>query len=357
MGDVLGLGVTHYPPYAWPDENMADALSMILDAPGVEARLKDPANWPEPMRAEWGEDRGRRLVADHRERMRRGFERVRTRLDAFAPDFVVILGDDQYENFREDIVPPFCVMGLDDHFDLLPWSTEVGARRPNVWHEPADFRYPLRGFRDGARTLARGLIERGVDMPYAYSLHHEETLGHAFANTVLFLDPDRKGFPYPVVPLAVNAYGSDVLRARGGMGHLMDPDPPPPPEIPDPPGPSPWRCMEVGAKLAETLRACPWRVALIASASWSHAFLSPRTGYVWPDIEADRFMLDALRRGDWDVWRSRKLEDLEASGQHELLNWMLVVGAMEELGHKPVVEEYIETYVFNSNKVFVTWEP
>ncbi len=118
MGDVLGVGVTHFPPYAWPDENMADALSMILGAPGVDDYVKDPANWPERMRVEWGTDGGRRLAAEHRERMRRGFERVRARLDAFAPDFVVIVGDDQYENFREDIVPPFCVMGLDDDFEL-----------------------------------------------------------------------------------------------------------------------------------------------------------------------------------------------------------------------------------------------
>jgi hypothetical protein len=289
--------------------------------------------------------------------MRRGFERIRKRLDAFAPDFVVIVGDDQYENFREDIIPPFCMLGLDDHFDLQPWSTEVGARSPNVWNEPKDFRYPLRGFRDGAKTLVRGLIERGVDMPYAYRLHHEETLGHAFANTILFLDPDRKGFPYPVVPLAVNAYGSDVLRSRGGPGHLLDPNPPPPPTIADPPAPTPRRCMEVGSKLAQTLRDCTWRVALIASASWSHAFLASGTGFVWPDIEADRILIDALRRGDYDVWRERKPADLEASGQHELLNWMPVVGAMETLGQPPVVEDFIETYVFNSNKAFVIWEP
>jgi hypothetical protein len=30
---------------------------------------------------------------------------------------------------------------------------------------------------------------------------------------------------------------------------------------------------------------------------------------------------------------------------------------MEALGHTPVVEEYIETYVFNSTKAFVAWEP
>lgn len=357
MGEVIGLGVTHFPPYSWPDANMADALSMILDAPGVEERLKDPASWPAPMREEWGDDRGLGRVEEHRARMRRGFERVRARLDAFSPDVVVIVGDDQYENFREDIVPPFCVFGLDDAFELTPWKSGVGARRANIWGEPPDFRYPLRGHRDAARVIVRGMIERGVDLPYAYQLHHEESLGHAFANTVLFLDSERRGFDYPVVPFAVNAYGSSVLQSRGTLGHLVDPDSASAAKIEDPPAPAPWRCMEVGKKLAESLLESPWRVALIASSSWSHAFLAKKTGYVWPDVEADRALMDALRDRDYDHWRHRSLRDLEDSGQHETLNWMVVMGAMEALGHRPLVEEYIETYVFNSTKAFVVWEP
>lgn len=357
MGEVLGIGVTHFPPYAWPDENMSDALSMILDAPGVEARLKNPDNWPEAMREEWGDDRGKGRAAAHRARMRRGFDRLRERLDAFAPDFVIIVGDDQYENFREDIIPPFCVFGLDDECELRPWQSGVGARRKNFWNEGPEFRYRLRGFRDGARAIVRGLLERGADIPYAFQLHHEESLGHAFANTILFLDSDRSGFDYPVVPFSVNAYGSSVIRSRGGLGHLFESPGGDADQLPDPPGPTPWRCMEVGAKLADTLLEMPWRVALIASSSWSHAFLSSRTGYVWPDLEADRIMIEALRARDYDVWRNVRREDLEASGQHEILNWMPVVGAMEALGHTPVVEDFIETHVFNSTKAFVAWEP
>ena len=54
-------------------------------------------------------------------------------------------------------------------------------------------------------------------MAYAYKpLHEKAGLGHAFANTLLFLDLDRKGFNYPVLPVAVNCYGSNVVRMRGG---------------------------------------------------------------------------------------------------------------------------------------------
>ena len=57
-------------------------------------------NWPEPMRIEYGEDEGYASAVRLRERMVAGFRKLRRELDAFNPDFVVIWGDDQYENFR-----------------------------------------------------------------------------------------------------------------------------------------------------------------------------------------------------------------------------------------------------------------
>jgi hypothetical protein len=34
-----------------------------------------------------------------------------------------------------------------------------------------------------------------------------------------------------------------------------------------------------------------------------------------------------------------------------MLNWMCLAGAMQELGKKPVHTEFVESYVFVSNKV------
>ena len=59
------------------------------------------------------------------------------------------------------------------------------------------------------------MIDRGVDMSYAYQPLHEPGLGHAILNTILYLDYDRKGFDYPVVPMLVNCYGSRVIRNTG----------------------------------------------------------------------------------------------------------------------------------------------
>ena len=56
MAELLLLGVTHYPPLALRDEDMAGIGRTLLADPAVPAEAKDPANWPEAMRAEWGDD-------------------------------------------------------------------------------------------------------------------------------------------------------------------------------------------------------------------------------------------------------------------------------------------------------------
>ena len=55
MGDILGIGVTHYPGLIQPDQQMAGLLNRTLNSDQVPDALKDPARWPEPMRKEWAD--------------------------------------------------------------------------------------------------------------------------------------------------------------------------------------------------------------------------------------------------------------------------------------------------------------
>ena len=109
MAEVLGVGVSHYPPFSGRDADMAGILRGRLADPDIPASAKDPAGWPPPMQEEWGTDGGIAAAARHRSAMLNGLRRVRRAIDDFKPDVVVIWGDDQYENFREDMVPAFCV--------------------------------------------------------------------------------------------------------------------------------------------------------------------------------------------------------------------------------------------------------
>ena len=342
MAEILGLGLTHSPSFIRPDEDGESSLKRTLRTNHrVPAELKNPANWPEPMRAEYGQDEGYASAVRLRQRMVAGFRKLRAELDEFNPDFVVIWGDDQYENFREDIIPPFCVLAYDD-FHCQPFDGGNGTARRNVWQEPADTVFRYRGHKEGARALATGMIDRGIDLAYAYRPLHEPGLGHAILNTLLYLDYDRKGFDYPVIPFLVNCYGSRVIRNRGGSSeHSPDPDPP---------GPSPKRCMQAGAAAARTLLESPWRVALIASSSWSHAFLTEKHWWLYPDIASDRARFEELKAGDYQAWARVSTAQIEDAGQQELLNWACLVGAVDALGYRADIVDWYETYIFNSTK-------
>jgi len=351
MGEILGLGVTHFPPLAGRDEDMGRILERVLEDPALPEQYRHPSGWPESMRQEYGNDHGASAAARHREFLVAHFRKARRVLDEFKPDFVLLWGDDQYENFKEDVIPPFCLLAYES-VAPRPWA-DAPFVRANVWGEPKDTVVPLRGHRTAAKALAEALLTEGFDVAYAYRpLHHE--LGHAFLNTVLFLDYDRRGFDHPLVPFQINCYGRKVISQYGGAMSLTEA---PAGEQLDPPSPMPWRCFDLGAACARALARSPWRVALVASSSWSHAFLTPKNYFLYPDIPSDRALYEALRAADYSTWRHTPLTAMEESGQQEVLNWMCLVGAMAELGRKPTETAWIETHIFNSNKCFAYFLP
>jgi hypothetical protein len=126
----------------------------------------------------------------------------------------------------------------------------------------------------------------------------------------------------------------------------------------DPPGPQPWRCFQVGAAIGRALQASPWRVAVVASASWSHSFLVKKNGLMFPDVESDKRYYDALRKGDWELWRNTTIEEAEDRGHHELLNWFCLAGAMHALDRgAPDESVFLESWITNSDKVFAVFRP
>src|SRR3954469_15120886 len=150
--------------------------------------LRDPDNWPAAMRTEWADDEGAASAREHRAAFVGGVRRLRAALDAFAPDAVLVFGDDQYENFREDLLPPFCLY-LAPAFTARPFLRgRAGPPQPNVWGEPPEQTFRLPGHPALGRYLARALAAEGFDLPCAYTVRAEAGLSHAFINTVLYLD-------------------------------------------------------------------------------------------------------------------------------------------------------------------------
>ena len=321
MGEILGIGMTHYPPLAGRDENMAGILKGTLRDPAIPEEFKNPANWPAQMREEWGTDLGASAAPAHRQAL---LPQVWIRFGAPLTTFVrtssLIWGDDQYENFTEDIIPPFCILAYDT-VQTRPWTRRAPGMPggANVWGEAEDEIHTIRGHREGGKFLATGLLEQDFDVCYAYKPLHVDGMGHAFLNSVAYLDYHRKGFAHPVVCFSINCYGSRVIANKGGTSRFADKLPA---EKLDPPSPSPRRCFDLGAATARVFKDGPYRVALIASSSWSHAFLHDKAWRLYPDIDSDRALYQALKSGNFRTlaqYITRISRRFRATGDVELV--------------------------------------
>ena len=100
------------------------------------------------MRAEWGTDQGKSAAIRHRAKLVTWLDKTRAALDAFKPDFVLIWGDDQYENFKEDIVPGYCIAAY-DHFAFK-------SPPDNVWGKVEEFKGDLDEYAAWLRARGSG---------------------------------------------------------------------------------------------------------------------------------------------------------------------------------------------------------
>lgn len=352
MGEILGVGLSHYPGPIVPVESWPDMLTQWVKMGRItreDFEAKD--RWPQQMLAEWADDSGQASARIHRDRLFAGYAHLRKALDEFAPDIVVIFGDDQYENFKQDCIPAFAV-GIFDSVTCQPYGaskTPFGTDE-NIWGLPSNAELTVKCSHEAAAGLCRNLLSNDFDVAYSRAIRHPRGLAHSFALAVIFLDLERKGFPYPIVPLSVNCYGNQLIKtAAGAHGEGAD-------EI-SPPAPSPKRCFEFGRAVARYYAASPWRVAIIGSSSWSHASLTVKHGRLYPDVSADRAFYEDLKASRFRSWDRLNLSALEDAGQHEFLNWVCLAGGMTELDQDPQFLEYVETYVFNSNKCFAVFSP
>src|ERR1700737_2388439 len=131
MGEILGLGCTHRPVMLRRDEDWTAMMRASLDDPDMPAECKDPSRWPSQLREGLGNDFGTAAAGRARKVFRRHCAEARRALDEFKPDVIVMFGDDQYENFKEDIVPPFAVLAYEGQ-DIQPWQQPRSPNRRQI---------------------------------------------------------------------------------------------------------------------------------------------------------------------------------------------------------------------------------
>ena len=126
------------------------------------------------MRQEYGDDEGKTAAARLPRILVTQFRKARQILDDFKPDFVVLWGDDQYENFKEDIIPPFVYLPT----TLLRPSRGRVEALARTGTGPKTRLSRCVGIAPPPKPWP-GLLTEGFDVSYAYKPLHDE-LGHAF---------------------------------------------------------------------------------------------------------------------------------------------------------------------------------
>ena len=301
MAEILGLGCSHGPIILTPPEVWAKGRERVF------ARIPDYQP-PAQLLEELGQDNG--LSQDQRDHKRvvESFQVLHDRLHEWNPDVLMIIGDDQAENFLQDNLPPFCLY-TGANVDGYPFQRP--AARVNLWNAEPETKFTFQCPKDFAQDMRNDLIRNGVDMASSSALKGWDWgLAHAIINPLMFLDPEGK---FPLLPLFVNCYGEEA-----------GPD--------YPPRPTPKRCYEVGRAIRRFLDTRSERVAVVASSSWSHSFLAHKFQCRSIDIETDQRNLELVRTGQGSKLAELSPEEIQESGDHEILNWIIALGI---LGDRP----------------------
>ena len=354
MAEILGVGITHYPPLLGFPDTYVNLLRGIMTSRLVPDEMKQPSNWPKEMQEEWQDKSAQ--ARSHQERHKKALKEVRKAIDDFAPDAVIIFGDDQYENFKEDVIPPFNMYCMDE-FPARPFKF-VNSNK-NIWGVDPEHTFTVPGAGQLARTLADQIISSHFPIAYSYKFSNYPTLSHAFSNAMVFLDWEQQGWSYPIIPISVNCYGKGVISTRGGAAHLFDKRPDSEKDAyldtPGPAGPTPQTCFKLGETLRQVLEDRPERFVVMASSGWSHAFLTEKHHWLYPDREFDRKRFEELEQGNHKVWSNLENEAIDDAGCQEFKNWVCLSGVVPD--YKPEIIDYLETWIFNSQKCFALFRP
>jgi 2,3-dihydroxyphenylpropionate 1,2-dioxygenase len=209
---------------------------------------------------------------------------------AARPDALVVVADDHLNVFSFDAIPAFCVR--------IGRGVERMVQEDAIEFDRAldglPERYPLH------EDLANRVLEEGMEAGIDFAASWSAPLDHAFLSPVSVLCGEAP-VP-PLVPVWVNCFVAPQPTAR--------------------------RCVEVGRHIGRVIGDGPWRVAMIATGGLSHfpALSLARVGTSDPAF--DRRVIAALEAGDHEALRQLPMKDLHETGSHELLNWLVLVGAV-----------------------------
>lgn len=303
----LGLATSHAP-------------SMFRSAevwPAIHKVLTDGVPQPPQIQEESVE-----VLKSYVDRVEKGFDALRQQIEAYRPEALLVVGDDQGEVFHPSNMPSFC---------LFTCSEVRGSLNIGLIGEPEEENHvTLRCHPELARTLLDGLIQRGFDLSWSEVVQAmgrpKRGIGHAFTRPVVKVVPQ---LDIPIIPLHVNAYFPPMPTAR--------------------------RCYELGRAIADILAARSEKIAIMASGGLSHDPRGPRAG--WIDTALDHWVLAQLgsRNAEALCDLFKFDSDTLRGGTGEIRSWIVVAGACSAA--RATIIDYIPAYHAVTGLGFAYWPP
>ena len=257
------------------------------------------------------------------ERRDRALDTLRTKLAEYDPELVILIGGDQNkEMFDESNCP-----------NILIYTGEEDAWGYNLkrFQKPSEetlVRY--KSDPETARRLVNKLVtEEGFDVAFSGVQHALGTPGQGIAHAL-------------VRPLAALMPRSDIPTVLVYVSSY------------DFPAPSAQRCYDLGRALARQLKDDPRRIAIGGSGGLSHDPFGPRAGFV--DLPMDHWFMDQLTEGKGGVTRMYHFDSMTMrGGTGESRAWIVVAGAMEEMGGHAEIAEFIPSYTAITGLCWAYW--
>ena len=299
---VLGLGSSHGPQLSIPLEKW----SVFLDKDQNDQRY----NYKEVLKRANPEIRNELSDSVFKKKSnpcQQALSKLRETLAQASPDCLVIIGDDQHEQFWEENMPMFSI----SYGDTVIQRASDRSRGSSWLQARAavgdDVNRTVQCDSELARHLIREAIYQGFDVSTSNKLKPEVGLGHAFTFVTNSLMPTNG---IPIVPVMVNAFFP-------------------------PNQPLPRRCYALGKVIERAIGN--WkankRVAIIASGGLSYFII---------DKEIDRMTLDGLIKQNQEKLCSLPVDRLLVLGTGEALNWIMAAGSLEHL--HPELLDYVPCY-------------
>ncbi len=292
---MLGSPAEDYQAHADIDQGKTDWKRSLVDIEGNPRSFDELVTLAPPGLAEQIE---MDVLRERAARCQANLDRLSEALADARLDAVIVVGDDQNEQFHDDNMPSILIYwGETIPNEVLRMSAESPdwwRRARSMYHEPSSANdYPVAS-ELGLHTI-RSLIEAEFDVSHSKKLPRSRGEGHAFGFVHRRLMQDRV---VPMLPVVLNTYF--------------------PPNTP-----TPKRCYALGVAIRDAVRSYPAdaRIGIVASGGLSHFTVNE---------ELDRAVLDACRRKDRAALTSIPVNRL-TSGSSEIRNWIVIAGAAEHL--------------------------